>query len=767
MRFRKTYLTINLLILIIFGAASSKLDIDLGIENLFPRNCPEMLSFNFLNHHFGRDDGIIILIASPKTKWNSDSVKALDRLSVEIRKIEYINDSYSMFDVPYPHFSEDSEISLKPLRNWLFPNEEFELSRFQSFIASLSLNDPFTGNFFSPDSNSAIVMLRLKAGKEDHKGRHQATQNIREWLMNSAFQKYFSFTLTGLPTARADGMRLIQSDQRRLLPIALLITIMVLFWIFSRWIDVFLIISLVLYSIIVTLGIMGFFGLTFSMLSSVLPVIILTTGSSYSIHIISRLRVRQKLCNSGKENESRRWDDEFLAESFTETLNPIFLANITTVIGFLSLYSSNMKIVNEFACVTALGVFVAFLASIFVFPLLVASFPPSENERNPFGIRILKRIIIRIAILDIKHSKLVAGILFSFIFAAIYFAAKVQVKAFVFDDFPQNSKFIQDIRKAEKTCHGILPFSVIIENTNQGKVILRLKYLQIALKITSFLRLQPEVGKLDSPTDMISRVYSMLVEGKQSSKLFPRSDFEAASTMQFMSANEIRDPGITMISPDLSSLQIPFRIKDLDSNRAIDFIDRMEMHLKRFEDSETKIHLTGSTRMIEEAYRNIFANLVSSFSIVAVFTLLVIIFTFPDIVSFSAIVWGNIIPTIMIISLMGIIGVDYKPSTNTIFGIALGLAIDNTIHFLKTRLYYISLGFSNSKAILHALRRAGVGMFVSSAATFFGFLTLIFSEFEAQYLIGLLMSFSVFAALIYDLFFVPSVMAWKGKILHL
>ncbi|MBF0548518.1 MAG: MMPL family transporter [Candidatus Riflebacteria bacterium] len=723
---------------------------------------------------FGRDDDLILLLCKARTPWTSETLTAFDSLVKGLRELKPLNEVHSLLDVPYPLLKDGDEISIRPTREWLFPNDLPDFGRFRAFVASMTPEGAFLGNFFKPASETAIILLRLNPEFVDNQGRIKATGEIRNWLKNSEFSRCFVFTLGGMAAVRADGMILVQNDQRRLLPIALIVIMVVLYWIYGRFIDVFLVIAHVLCSLLVTLGVMGYLGIKFSVLSSVMPVILVTTGSCYSIQMLSRIHLRLQLDPPSDflNNSERFWETTWFAETFAEMLQPIFLANITTVIGFLSLYIADMQLINEFAVICAGGVFSAFVLVMTIFPLFVASFPPPKpGEVKPFGIRYIQRIIIRIVAFDSRYSGKITGVLLVFGLLAIGAAGLVKVKAFIFDDFYKDSPFMQDIRKTEVVCNGVLPLSIVIE-TKTPRAALRLSCLRKAAEIAKFLRIQPEVGKVNSPSDMISQVWGFMfptesdIASNQSYLGLPKSDQNLMYVLQLFMANGWIDPGIRLVARNLSAIQISFRMWDIESGLAIPFIDRLKNYLSQYEDKETSVQLTGTAQMIEESYRNVFANLVSSFVVVIAFTIFIFLVFFPHPLTVLVAFLGNFFPMMYVISLMAALEISFKPSTVTIFGIALGLAVDNTIYFLRERKNYILKGFSPQKAARLGLRKAALGIIISSFSLCAGFLTLLFSEFEAQYLIGLLLSVSVTMALFYDLFFVPSAMMHLGKIIR-
>lgn len=747
---RRKGLIFFLLALIWLFVGMVRLDIDFNVESLFPRDDAKRLSFNEYVSIFGRDDGFLILLCKAERLFDPAFLEGLERFSGELKKLGLFSEVYSLFDAPHAWMKDDMELGIGTVRNWLLLDGRIDTGKLASMVSSLSLAGPLLGNFLHPGSETAILLLRLSPEFSDNRGRMEATRRLREWLAHTTVLPCREFTLSGMPAARADGMTMIQEDQRRLLPISLVLTCGILFFFFRRWRDVGLVMAHVLVTLVFTLGGMGHFGLKFSILSSVTPVILVTTGSCYSVQIISRMRSLQAM---GRQVS--------LEDLFASMIGPVFLANFTTVVGFASLFNTSMRLINEFAAITAAGVFSAFLLTFSIFPLLMVTFPGSAlPDRGGVKSRGFSRFLLRIGCFVTQRPRwIVFGLLGCGLIAAVA-AREVKVRAFVFDDFWPDSPLMRHVRLAENACRGILPMAVMIR-AKGNEAVLRLHYMRQAFRVAAFLRGQSQVGKVDSPSDMISQVYGLLASDPAETGLPPDERTLAEVERLFLVSGGI-DAGIRLVSQDLSTLQVRFRIRDLESAQAAAFIDRVRSFLAGLEDEKTTLRLTGTTVMIQESYRNIFDNLETSFAVVILFTFLVLLFTFRHLPSLNIGFWANLLPMVGVIGLMGVLNISFKPSTIMIFGIALGLAVDNTIYFMKE---YWRLSNGNPSRVFlvrRALQKAGGGMIQSSFSLFFGFLVLLFSRFEGQFLIGLLLSFSVMAALVFDLFFVPAGLSLWG-----
>ncbi len=755
------------------GIGIRTLDVDFNIESLFPRDDAKLVAFSDYVSIFGRDDDFFILLCETGSLESREFLEGLNLLTEKLNRLGLFAEVHSFLDAPHVWMKDEMLLEIIPVKKYLSspalarpknggPENILHPERMTGLLASLTMDGPILGNFLQPGSQTAILLLKLVPELADNNGRLKASGILKDWLNGNRIPGITNFTLSGMPAARADGMRMIQNDQRKLLPISLGLTILTLLFLFGRLRDVLLVMIHVFSTLFATLGIMGHLGLKFSFLSSVTPVILVTIGSAYSIQIIARLNVLKE----GEKGTS-------LEDVFASMIGPVFLANITTVIGFISLYNSDMRLINEFAMVTAGGVFMAFVLTVTYFPLVVAMFPGEICSSQPRGeSRKFSTMMFKLGLFLTRRPY---AVFFSLVAIGLVFAVfsmGVQVKAFVFDDFRPDSHLMKHIRKAEQVCRGILPMAVMIK-PSKNETVLRLHFLEKAEKIASFLRKIPEVGKVDSPSDMVGRVFSLLSPERNEPGVhplglaprrgvLPKSDSTLAEIIRLFLVSGTIDPGIRLVARDLSAMQIRFRIMDLDSGKAARLIDGIRGFIAGFEDERTTLRLTGTTVMIQESYRNILGNLVSGFLMVIFFTILVLAFSFRHLPTLTIGVLGNLIPMVGVIALMALMDVSFKPSTVMVFGISLGLAVDNTIYFLKEYWRYCTGSRTPRQIVPRALRKAGSGMIKSSTSLLFGFLVLLFSEFEGQFLMGLLIAFSVLVALAYDLLFVPAGMAIWG-----
>ncbi|MBF0502033.1 MAG: MMPL family transporter [Candidatus Riflebacteria bacterium] len=773
---RRVALTACFVAILILSAGMARLDVDFNVESFFPRDDGKTLAFNRYIKTFGRDDDLLLVLVKAVAPLSPDFVTALDVLVRQINGLglagsdcceitnghPLFSDVWSFLDTPYPWLRDDNILRIGPLRERVMANGGRPDATFlDAFVASMSLKGPVLGNFLDPANHTAVLMVKLAPGFADNRGRMEATRTLRAFLGKESgrFPGVESFTVSGMPAARADGMELIQRDQARLLPIAFAVNVIMLVLLFRRGIDVMLVVIQVMLTLAVTLGIMGHLGLKFSIISSVMPVILLTTGSSYGIQILTRLRTLRSTV-----------PDISLVDVFTQMAGPVFLANFTTVVGFFSLYNADMKLINEFAAVTAGGVFIAYIMSVTVFPLLISIaelspiFSPTPGGRFRDR-RTLRMIVLSISRLVTHRPRAIVVLFLAIGMIMLWFAAQTKTRTYVFDDFRPDSLLMKHIRQAEQVCRGVLPMSVVV-TSRSGRVVLREKFIAKSAEIAAFLRTLPEVGKVDSPSDLIRDVWLLLTEDPGTAPAngeLPPDDASLANIMRLLLANGGKaDIGQRLVSDDLSALRVKFRIRDIESNAAAALIDKIRAFIIGLEDEETTVNLTGTTVMIQEAYRNILGNLVVGFLAVIGITILVFAIAFPHIPSVILGFLGNIIPMFGIMALMALNGITFKPSTTTIFGIALGMAVDNTIYFFREYWTFSGRGFSRAGSVRRALLRAGEGILVSSLTLAAGFSVLMSSEFEAQFLIGLLLSFSVGLALMYDLLFVPAGMVLFG-----
>ncbi|RCK75972.1 MAG: membrane protein [Candidatus Ozemobacter sibiricus] len=606
----------------------------------------------------------------------------------------------------------------------------------------------------------AVLVLRLAPEWSDHHGRTTAVARLRQALATIPHPGIDRLSLAGMPVARADGMALIQQDQATLLPLSLLVTLIVLYLILPDWTDVLLVVLTTGFTLVYTFGLMGWLGWKFSILSSVAPVILVTTGTTYSVHPLVRLPRRGRLP-----------DRERFPETFADLFPALAQCCLTTIVGFASLLPIQITLVHEFVAIVGTGVAIAFIVAMTLLPAMVAGLavdggPAAASPAQLPVPRRSRRDILRRLLNDFlpqvwRRPRLVLALLGLLMLAGLLAGTHVRVKAYVFDDFWEDSALMQQIRRAEQACLGILPVAVLVEAAPRETVV-RHRYLSQAASITAFLRTLPGIGKVDSPTDFIGEVWRLFQEGEGSPPPFPPDESSLSAIFRFMLSAGNLAADQDFLTRDLSTLQIKARLFDLESASAAALLDRIRGALAATADASTTLQLTGTTVMIQETYRQTISSFMQSLGFVIGCTVIVFAWFYRDRTLVGWATAGNLGPLLCTFGFMGWWGIPIKISTITIFGIALGLAVDDTIHFLTVFRQWRARGRTDAEAARRAIVGTARGMVVSSAALFAGFLVLLWSEFEAQYLIGLLLCFNIAIALLFDLAFIPAAVSLWG-----
>ncbi len=739
-----------ILLLGVSGFGLRSLDLDFAVESFFSHEDRHRRAFADYTRWFGRDDDAVLVLCEAPDILTFPFLEAYDRLASDLARLPMLRRVDALLDVPVAFAPDDMEIRIRPLREQLFPAGRPDPAALAAFAANLSLDGPFLMNYVNPQERTALLILRLAEDWSDHRGRQEAVQRLRAHLAALPHPGIATLTLAGIPVARADGMVMIQNDQRRLLPLSLAVTLTVLFFVLNGFWDIVLVVLTTAFTLACTFGLMGWLGWKFSFLTSVAPVILVTTGTTYCCHPLVRL---------GKAGPAPGPSRQ--AQAFAEVLRPLSQCALTTIVGFGSLLTIPVTLVHQFAFVSAIGVAIAFAVAMTLLPALASwtrsPRPPAPRPRHDVIHRVLNCLhpFVR------RHPRGALLVLSAAVLAAGLAATRLQVRAFVFDDFWPDSPLMKTIRQAERACRGLLPLAVLVEAA-PGETVLRHRYLATAASLAALLRTMPEVGKVDSPTDFLVGVWRLLQPETGQGTAFPPDDSALAALFRLVLSAGSLGAGQDFIARDLGALQIRIRLFDVESKRAAAFIDRVRERLASFGDASATLRLTGTTVMIQETYRQTITSFVTSLGFVITATFLVFVLFHRD----PWLVWwamaGNLGPLVCVFGFMAALDVPIKISTITIFGIALGLAVDDTIHFLTAFRAQKARGRSNPEAAARAIVRTGRGMVVSSLALFAGFLVLLFSEFEAQFLIGLMLCFSITAALVFDLVFTPAGVALWG-----
>ncbi|TNE55953.1 MAG: hypothetical protein EP338_01855 [Bacteroidetes bacterium] len=503
----------------------------------------------------------------------------------------------------------------------------------------------------------------------------------------------------------------------------------------------------ILFTMIWILGLMGLFGIPVNIILSILPSIMFVVGMSDVIHLVSRYL-------DALRNGRKKWDA--IRISIREVGMATLLTSITTCIGFVTLMTISVQPIRTFGLVTGIGVLIAFLVTILVLPLSFYIFPSPKKiidpKNAPFWNNLLQRSFLFV-LRQPKRIMLVSGVI---LILSSAFMMRIETNNYLMDDLDADEPIKMDFNFLDDHYGGVRPIELAVTLKDTNRSFWDLEVLQQVDRIESYLEKDVK-AKLNLSLVQYIRVMN------QSANLGNEEFFALPESKRML--KKLRKPIRMAKAGELYRLvvdstgtvsRISASIPDWGNIRVKAIADQFHEFLDREIDSNLiDVKWTGTAHLLDRNMSYLSGSLLWGImlSILIVTLIMGIVYRSFKMVLISLI--PNILPLIVLGGLMGLLGIDLKISTAIIFTISFGIAVDDTIHFLSK----LRLELAKGRSMLYALKRTylvtGKAMIITSLILCSGFLMLLFSSFVGTFVMGMMISITLFVALIADLTLLP------------
>ena len=493
-----------------------------------------------------------------------------------------------------------------------------------------------------------------------------------------------------------------------------------------------------------TFGLMVSLGIKFTVVSGALLTVILAIGVADSIHVLA------EFFQHTRGGLSRA---EAAIASTAELLVPCFFTSITTVAGMLALLSSDLGPIREFGLMAAFGVTTAFVLSMTLGPILLlfVRAPSAQDEWQQGGDHVA-RFLNGFARISINHSKLVIVVAVCLLVASWYGLQRLEVGANALRYFHEDSDIRQDTSAIDNALGGSTTLELMMETPDGG-----LKKPDVIARIESlsqWLRESPYVGEVMSPIDGLKDLNRVMLEQPRGAETLPDSEAMAAQLYLLMEGDEDFDASV---QEDYSFSRMSVRVRMSDAHKFTEEIPAIERKLQEeYQDDAVKIHLTGFIKLMGEMEDYLVRSQIRSFIIAFIVVTLMLwgLLRSVKLALFSMI--PNFTPIFVGLGIMPLLNIPLDPGTTMIGSIALGLVVDDTVHFLVRFRRKMVSGRSIESGIYETVLEAGRPITVTSFVLAISFLILLLGSFNPNINFGLVSAIIILLALVADLMVLPA-----------
>ena len=771
----KSIFIILLIILISFAYHSKNFRLDASSETLLIEGDPDLKYLEEISERYGSKE-FLILTYTPKEGMITDtSINNLLSLKYKIQSLDWVENVVTLLDIP---LLDNSDVSLQErLKNFkTLKDEEVDKERgFREIISSpvfrnfvISEDGKTSGIIVYIKKNNLLKEIENKSKKEIERYRDQIKKQnhnnileIREVI--KSYDNVGKIHLGGIPMIANDMMTFIKSDIIVFGLGVLLFIIATLWYVFRKLIWILIPISSCFFSVIIMTGLLGLLGWKVTVISSNFIALMLILTMAMNIHMSTRfLQLREKF----QEKDIF----EIIILTTSKMFWPILYTVLTTIIAFLSLIFSEIKPIIDFGWMMTMGLMTSFIITFTLLPTII-SFVPKEN----ISLKSYEdsKITSFFSSLSQKNQKFIYIVTFTVIILSIIGISRLEVENSFINYFSKKTEIYKGMKLIDEELGGTTPLEVILkfpkkeknnneddefedwdnENNNgdDEKYWFTKDKIDKIAAVHNYLDSLPEIGKVLSFSSIID-VATLLNNNK------PLGTLEMGvlySKIPDSIKKEIVDPYISIKD---NEARINLRIIDSQENlRRNDLINKINYDLQNKIGLEKKeFKLAGVLILFNNLLQSLFKSQILTLGLVMIGIFGMFLVLFKNIKLSLIGVVPNFIAAFFILGIIGLLNIPLDMMTITIAAITIGIAVDNSIHYI----YRFKEEFNNfnnyHKTIEICHSTVGKAILNTSITIVFGFSILVLSKFIPTIYFGIFTGIAMLLAMISVLTLLPS-----------
>lgn len=711
-------------------AKNSRMETDL--DEYMPSEHPAFIFSDQAEEWFNIKDGILIAIENKKGIYNTKTLNKISELTLQLQEME--------------EFEDNDVVSLSTADNITGSEEGMDVRSFFTELPVLTTeidllkqqvrnNDMVYGRLVSQDETVGLIVA----------GMNDSTFNEEFYARILDFAKSFEDSdskiyVAGRPVVEGSMALLGPADMKRMVPLVLIVIAIVLFLLLKSKRATAATLATVFISTIWAFGLMAVSGVPIYSVSTMMPVMLIAIGVAYGIYFYNHLN-RVILENPGISKE------EAPKLAIRKLWKPLAMAAFTTIIGFISLLTSQVYPIKYFGVFTAAGIFISFLLAVIFLPATVrlAGYKNTALKENTKGG--MDIFFSKITGILIANSFLVYLITAIVVVISIYGLQKVWINSSFLDKFETNSDIVLTDVFINSKFGGTSTLNVILESeeTDAFKNPDNLKLIDEMQAETEKLA---RVGNSFSLADYLKRMNKVMNSDDGNYFTIPESSDMVAQYLLLYEMSGDPENLTKVVNYDYNLTNITFQLKGDDSRTINEALSVIEGFEENFKNKGVTIKYAGS------GYKAlVFTDLILEGQVMSIIMSLILVILLLS-VMFRSVKAGFIgavpilITAAISFGIMGLFNIPLSTTTALLSSIAIGIGIDYAIHFLEHYKDNLKTDGEIIPALMKTMHQTGMAIVFNAVVVIAGFLVLLFSVFPPNRTLGALVSMNMFTSLI-------------------
>lgn len=746
----KLAFTISVVLLTAFmGWEASKMELSYEFAKILPDTDSTFIEYQTFKKRFGEDGNVMVMGFADKNLFQLEKFKDWTKLNDDLKKIQGVK---AIMSVPtaFRLVKDDSleKFNFVPLiQNPITSQKEVDS------LKNEILNMPFyEGIIYNKETGANLVAITFTKKDLDSKRRLDMVKEIK--ALGDVFSKKYNVDVhySGMPYIRSQLMTKVRAEMTLFLILAVIVTAIILWLFFRSFSTVIFSLIVVIMGVIWSIGIMYLFGYKITVLSGLIAPLIMVIGLPNCIFLINKYQ--SEFLAHGNKMKS-------LARSIETIGVTLFLANITTAIGFGVLYFTKSSMLVEFGVVAAISVLATYAITLILIPVILNYLPnpKAKHTKHQEGKRINK--ILDIIDMLVQKRRMAIYVITTVITAvSLWGMMFIDMNGYVVDDLPEKDPVYTDLSFFEKNFKGVLPFEISVDAKhpnglmeNNARAIYKIKRLQ---------KLMAEYPEFSKPLSIVEGLkFSYQAYNDGDAKYYSLPGISDLKTLSGYSgslkgqSNRLQ----TFMDTAKQVTRVSYQVADIGSKKMKELMKDLRPKIDSiFDPKEYNVGTTGHSLVFLKNNDYLLSNLLESLVIEIILIAIVGIALFRSVRIIILSKLPCLIPLIITAGIMGFLDIRFKPSTILIFSIAFGISSDGTIYFLTKYRQELKKMKSPAEAISAAIHDTGLSMIYTSIILFCGFAIFAASSFGGTVALGVLVSLTLLMSMFTNLILLPAIL---------
>lgn len=758
------------------GSFCRDLTVDTATEAMLHKQDPSLLKYNAFRDQFGRSELVAIMVEAPDI-FNRQFLTKLKALHQDLEAhLPYLKKVTSLINIRDTYGKGDVLYVDKLLEN----PDQADLD----VIKARALSNPFYENYIlSADKKSTALVIETVSTVVDTKQgaaapsdefsdfgeetsassrttSHYITAHEKAQVNDAVFKVIANYQSDDFKITYSGGSVVVDvfneatgHDTTRLVKIMMVVILVFLYLMFRRVSGMILPILIVGSATITTLGLMGLTGTPISIMTNILPGFLVAVCIADAVHVLA---IFYRRFQNGYSKE------EAICYSMGHSGLAILMTSLTTAAGLLSFSIAEIATIAELGCFAAAGVMMGFVYTIILLPAMIAVIPvvrKPEDHTGKASVR-MDKFLLFFSNVSTGHPRKIIAVCLVLFCVSVYYIFQLQFSSLILTYFPKNHPVKLDLQHMENHMGGSITFEVVVdtkkENGIQDPDILK-KIDRLIPEITAIRNDKIFVGQVISINNILKETNQALHNNDPAAYVIPEDAKTVAQELLLFENSGSED--LERITDSMfSKTRITIKTKWADSVDYEVFVNNLYAMFRGAIGDKADITVTGLAALLARTIPAALYSMAESYVIALIVITILMIMLVGDLKLGFISMCPNLLPLFMVFGLMSMLGIKLDINTLFIGSLAIGLVVDDTIHFMYNYRKYFNLSGDPRKAIRETFLGTGRALLITTIVLTMNFFVLLFSTLNHSIKFGFFTGVAIIFALLADFFLSPALL---------